>query len=132
MTLEPTWVSHLDHNWVTLKRHQVGSLCLVSHLPDEDRDGWLHAQFCDAGGRGQSWQWPPQVAPGLLALVRVTITRDENDKPYLVPVWLCARPFSAVFVVTGWGEGGLSVRHAKFKRRHWWSRPAIRLGNLDT
>jgi hypothetical protein len=125
MTLEPTWSGGLNYPSVTLKRHQVRSLCLASHL---ERDGdWMRVQFSDCGGRGQVWQWTPQVDPGLLALARVTITREEKASPFRRP----RRPFSAVLVITGYGEGGLSVKHAKLKRRRWWRRPSIQLANLE-
>jgi len=125
MTLEPTWTGFLNYPSVAHKRHQVRSLCLASHL---EKDGdWMRVQFSDCGGRGQIFQWTPQVEPGLLALARVTITREEKTSFFRHP----RRPFSAIFVITGDGEGGLSVKHAKFKRRRWWRRPAIQLANLE-
>jgi hypothetical protein len=127
MTLRPTWVGELGHNWVTLKPHQVGSLCLATHLPIEE--GMMSAQFCDVDGRGQLSRWPPQHEPGLLALARVTIMLEKITSR--IPMWRPAIPFSAVFVITGDGEGGLWVKPARFKRHPWWSRPAMRLSNLE-
>ena len=49
MTLQPTWAANLNHPTITLKRHQVGSLCLATHL---DRDGdWMRVQLADCKSR---------------------------------------------------------------------------------